>query len=55
MMAKLTLKEAKNRFWKTGECTHDKDWQYKVNPYNCPNLVQVMCRACNKLLDEIRS
>ena len=54
-MAKLTLKEAKERFATTGECFHEKDHQYKVNPYNCPNLVQVMCRACNKLLDEIRS
>jgi len=54
-MEKLTLKEAKYRFLKFGECSHDKNWQYKVQPYNCPNLVQVMCGACNKLLREIRN
>lgn len=48
MMAKLTLKEAKTRFKKTGECSHDPDWETKVNPYGC-DVVQVICEACNKL------
>lgn len=49
MMAKLTLKEAKTRYKKFGECSHDPDWETKVNPYGC-NIVQVICGACNKLL-----
>lgn len=46
MMAKLTLKEAKERFAKTGECFHDKDHEVKVNPYGS-DVVQITCKACN--------
>ena len=48
MMAKLTLKEAKSRFGQTGECTHDKYWETKCHIPNS-NVVQIMCKACNKI------
>jgi len=47
-MAKFTLIEAKYRFAKFGECSHDPDWEVKVNPLGC-DVVQVMCKACNKV------
>lgn len=48
MATKLTLNEAKSRFGKIGECSHDKDHEEKVNIPNT-SIVQICCKACNKI------
>lgn len=50
MMAKLTLKEAKLRFAEFGQCFHEKDHEEKINIPNT-NVVQINCKACNKIKD----
>ena len=46
MKSKLTLKEAKERFAKTGECDHDPDFEEKIHIPNS-DVVEVCCKACN--------
>lgn len=47
-MNKLTLKQAKERFSQTNDCYHEKDHEIKCNIPNS-NVVQIMCKACNKI------